>query len=164
MRVAWHRRRDDPAGFGRCSSYGSAGPCRSIACARARRTRASSSGARLALKPRYHVDIPGEPLHDRLVVRNGLEGEHLVEDVVLAASPPIDSDRRRGFELDRHLADVSARPMPARSRRDHDAVLVSAGEDKRAVPDERDRTVPVASLPLVDVPRPGEECVLAEEV
>ena len=142
----------------------SAGPCRSIACARARRTRASSSGARLASKPRYHVVIPGERCTTVSSSATARTGEHVVEDVVVAASPPVGGDRRRGFELDRHLADVSARPAPARGGLEHDAVVVAAGEDERAVPDERHRAMPVTSLPLVDVPRPGEERRLGEQV
>ena len=70
--------------------------------------------------------MPGRALHDGLVVGDGAAGERVVEDVVLAASPPVGGDRRRGFELERHLADVPACPMPARGCREHDAVLVAA--------------------------------------
>ena len=74
----------------------SAGPFRLIACASARRTRGSVE-RRLS---RIEAEVPGQhprrALHDGFVVGNGTAGDCVVEDVVLAAAPPIGGDRRRG--------------------------------------------------------------------
>ena len=48
--------------------------------------------------------------------------------------------------------------------RDDVTALFTAPEDERAVPHERDGTVPVSSIPFVDVPRPGEERRLSKNV
>ena len=97
---------------------------------------------------------PGSPLDDGLVVGNGAFGEVRVEDVVAAALPPIGRHVPR-LDLDHHLADISVRSIPVGGGFHHDAVLVATGEDERAVADERARAMPVGSVALVDMPRPG---------
>jgi hypothetical protein len=134
--------------------------CRSVPVDRVRDGTADT-GVVERRPPRVEAEIPRErparALHEGLVVCDGSVREHRLEDVVLAAPPPVGRSGRRGFQLERHLGDVSAGALPARGGRDHDVVLIAGGQDERAVPDERVRAVPVSSLALADVPGPGEE-------
>ena len=100
----------------------------------------------------------------QLVVGDGKERERLVEDVVLAVSPSVGGDRRGSFEFEIHLTDVPPSAVPGRRRCQPDAVLVATREHERPAPDERNRAVPVWSVPLVDMPRPGEKRRLREQV
>ncbi len=95
VRVPGHRRREQSARLGRGSPRSSAGPCRSMACAKARRTRASSSGARLASKPRYHGRHSRERCTTFLSSATALRRARR-RGRLIAASPPLGGACPRG--------------------------------------------------------------------
>ena len=134
--------------------------------------RTSSNGGRLASRPRYR-EPPRRPLDDRLVVGDCSRnlGKHVVHEVVVAGSPSVVRHRRRGFQLDAHLADVAATAVPQRRRLERDpprrafvADRPAFGEHEGSVSYERDVLCHLCPRRFVDAAGPGKVCGLTEHV
>jgi hypothetical protein len=143
VRVAGHRRRKQPArgGHGSSSHQGLRRPV-PVDCVR---DGTAVTGVVERRPPRVETEIPrASPrtsLHHRLAGGDGARerGEPLVDDVALAASPPFSGLLGRDA-LDRHLADVSARPVPGASGHNQEPAPVAVGEhEERVVEDVRRR-------------------------
>ena len=171
--MAGDRRRKDSACAGRICSEG---PGQRIAVDRVRQSTTDTSVVeRRPTRVEAEIDRhpAGSPLHNRQLVGGNARqgGGHLVDQVVLSFAPTLTGCGRRRFEFDRHLADVSARPVPGGSRLDRDPARrtrvrghLAADQDERTAADDRVLPVPVPSPFLVEVPRPGEQIRLAEQV